>query len=190
MAERCGLFVIIALGESVLVTGATFAGLSWTAEHIGAFLVAFAGSVAMWVIYFNIGAERASRLIASSEDPGRLARSGYTYLHILIVAGIIVAAVGDDLALHHPGDRNDIATAAVLIGGPALYLLGNALFKRLSAPNTPLSHLVGLAMLALLIPAAPVTTPLLLSSATTAVLIVVAAWESISLRRPPNGKTV
>ena len=52
----------------------------------------------------------------------------------------------------------------------------------------PLSHLVGLAMLALLIPAVPVTTPLLLSSATTAVLIVVAAWESISLRRPPNGK--
>lgn len=78
MAERCGLFVIIALGESVLVTGATFASLSWTAEHIGAFLVAFAGSVAMWVIYFNIGAERASRLIASSDDPGRLARSGYT----------------------------------------------------------------------------------------------------------------
>ena len=110
MAERCGLFVIIALGESVLVTGATFAGLSWTAEHIGAFLVAFAGSVAMWVIYFNIGAERSSRLIASSNDPGRLARNGYTYLHILIVAGIIVAAVGDELALHHPErpqrDRN------------------------------------------------------------------------------------
>jgi low temperature requirement protein LtrA len=182
IAERCSLFVIIALGESVLVTGATFAGLTWTAEHIGAFLVAFAGSVAMWVIYFNIGAERASRLIASSKDPGRLARSGYTYLHILIVAGIIVAAVGDDLALHHPGNHNDIGTAVVLIGGPALYLLGNMLFKRLSAPYMPLSHMVGLAMLGLLIPAIPITTPLLLSSATTAVLIVVAAWESISLR--------
>ncbi len=188
MAERCGLFVIIALGESALVTGATFAGLSWTAEHIGAFLVAFAGSVAMWVIYFNIGAERASRLIASSDDPGRLARSGYTYLHILIVVGIIVAAVGDDLTLHHPSGRNDIKTAAVLIGGPALYLLGNMLFKRLSAPNLPLSHLVGLGMLALLIPAAAITTPLLLSSATTAVLIVVAAWESISLRNSPHGR--
>ena len=182
IAERCSLFVIIALGESVLVTGATFAGLTWTAEHIGAFLVAFAGSVAMWVIYFNIGAERASRLIASSKDPGRLARSGYTYLHILIVAGIIVAAVGDDLALHHPGNHNDIGTAVVLIGGPALYLLGNMLFKRLSAPYMPLSHMVGLAMLGLLVPAIPITTPLLLSSATTAVLIVVAAWESISLR--------
>jgi low temperature requirement protein LtrA len=188
MAERCGLFVIIALGESVLVTGATFAGLVWTAEHIGAFLVAFTGSVAMWVIYFNIGAERASRQIASSKDPGRLARNGYTYLHILLVAGIIVAAVGDDLALHHPNGHNDTATAAVLIGGPALYLFGNLLFKRLSAPHLPLSHLVGLGLLALLIPAVPVTTPLLLSSATTAVLIVVAAWESISLRGSPHGK--
>jgi low temperature requirement protein LtrA len=186
IAERCSLFVIIALGESVLVTGATFAGLTWTAEHIGAFLVAFTGSVAMWVIYFNIGAERASHLIASSQDPGRLARSGYTYLHIVIVAGIIVAAVGDDLALNHPDNRNDIGTAAVLIGGPALYLLGNMLFKRLSAPYMPLSHMVGLAMLVLLIPAAPLTTPLLLSSATTAVLIVVAAWESISLRGDDN----
>jgi len=188
IAERAGLFVIIALGESVLVTGATFAGLTWNAEHIGAFLVAFTGSVAMWVIYFNIGAERASRQIASSKDPGRLARNGYTYLHILLVAGIIVAAVGDDLVLHHPNGHNDTATAAVLIGGPALYLFGNLLFKRLSAPHLPLSHLAGLGLLALLIPAAPVTTPLLLSSATTAVLIVVAAWESISLRDSPHGK--
>jgi low temperature requirement protein LtrA len=183
LAERCGLFVIIALGESILVTGATFAGLTWTAEHIGAFLVAFAGSVAMWVIYFNIGAERASRQIASSDDPGRMARSGYTYLHILIIAGIIVAAVGDDLALHHPSGHNETTTAAVLIGGPALYLLGNMLFKRLSAPNMPLSHIGGLVLLGLLIPAVPAITPLLLSSATTAVLIIVAIWESISLQR-------
>jgi low temperature requirement protein LtrA len=189
MAERCSLFVIIALGESVLVTGATFAALTWTAEHIGAFLVAFAGSVAMWAIYFNIGAERSSRLIASSDDPGRLARNGYTYLHILIVAGIIVAAVGDDLALHHPGGHNETGTIAVLIGGPALYLLGNMLFKRLSAPNLPLSHLVGLGLLALLIPVATAITPLLLSSATTVVLIVVAAWESISQRHSPRGPT-
>ena len=76
----------------------------------------------MWVVYFNIGAERGSRLIASSDDPGRLARTGYTYLHIPIVAGIIVAAVGDELVLHHPGGHTDLKTAAVILGGPALYL--------------------------------------------------------------------
>ena len=104
------------------------------------------------------------------------------------MAGIIAAAVGDDLVLHHPSGHNDTATTAVLIGGPALYLFGNLLFKRLTAPNLPLSHLVGLGLLALLIPAVPVTTPLLLSSAVTAVLILVAAWELISLRNSPHGK--
>ena len=103
MAERCGLFIIIALGESILVTGATFAELPWTAATVAAFLSAFVGSVAMWWIYFNIGAEtgqpahRRGRAI-----PGRLARLAYTYLHLPLVAGIIVAAVGDELVLAHP----------------------------------------------------------------------------------------
>jgi len=181
MAERCALFIIIALGESVLITGATFAGLAWGGSQVGAFLVAFVGSAAMWAIYFNIGAERGSRQIASSDDPGRLARNGYTYLHILIVAGIIVTAVGDDLVLHHPAGAIDVKTAMVLLGGPALYLIGNSLFKRLSAPNHPLSHSVGLVALALLIPAVGALTPLTLSAATTAVLIAVVIWEWVSL---------
>jgi len=168
----------------VLITGATFAELTWTAEHAGAFLVAFVGSVAMWAVYFNIGAERSSRLIASSDDPGRLARSGYTYCHIPIVAGIIVAAVGDELVLHHPGGHTDETMAAAILGGPALYLVGNAIFKRLSAPYFPLSHLVGLGALAVLIPAVTFATPLMLSAGTTAVLIVVAVWEWWSLREP------
>ena len=186
MAERCGLFIIIALGESILITGQTFAGLSWTSATIGAFLVAFLGSVAMWLVYFNIGAERSSRLAAASDDPGRIGRSGYTYLHILIVAGIIVAAVGDELVLHHPGGQTDVKTAAVLLGGPALYLLGNGWFKWLSAPYFPLSHLVGLGLLVLLIPAAAVAPPLLLSTLTAAVLIVVVVWEWRSLRQPAS----
>ena len=188
MAERAALFVIIALGESILVTGATFADLKWSAETIGAFLVSFAGSIAMWAVYFNVGAERGSQTIASSADPGRLARSGYTYIHILIVAGIIVAAVGDELVLHHPGGHTELKTAIVLIGGPAVYLLGNGWFKWLSAPYFPLSHLMGLAMLGLLIPVATIASPLILSSATTAVLIIVAVWESISLADSRKGK--
>jgi low temperature requirement protein LtrA len=183
MAERCGLFIIIALGESILITGATFAGLDWTPAEAAAFFVAFAGSVAMWAVYFNIGAERASRLISRSSDPGRMARSGYTYIHIVIVAGIIVAAAGDELVLHHPDGHMDAKTAAVIIGGPGLYLIGNALFKRLSAPNMPLSHLVGLGLLVLLIPAAVVATPLALSAAATATLIIVVFWEWWSLVR-------
>ena len=182
LAERCALFIIIALGESVLVTGATFAGLAWTGETIAAFAVTFAGSVALWVVYFNIGAKRASRLIATSDDPGRLGRSGYTYLHILIVAGIVVSAVADELTLTHPHGHIELETIVVILGGPALYLIGTALFKRLSAPNLPLSHLVGLGLLAVLSAIASYMSPLSLSAGTTAVLILVAVWEWMSLR--------
>jgi low temperature requirement protein LtrA len=191
MAERCGLFVIIALGESILITGQTFAGLAWTRATLAAFANAFVGSVAMWVVYFNIGAERSSRVFSASADPGRLARSGYTYLHIPIVAGIIVAAVADELTLHHPGGHTDLKTAAVILGGPALYLAGNLLFKWLTAPWAPLSHTVGLGLLALLTLTVPFLPPLALSAAATVVLILVAVWEWVSLGmrsgRPPVG---
>jgi low temperature requirement protein LtrA len=143
MAERCALFIIIALGESILLTGATFAGLPWTATTVAAFLVAFLGSIAMWWIYFNIGAERASRNIAASGDPGRVARFSYTYLHLPLVAGIIVAAVGDELVLAHPTGHTDAKTAEILIGAPALYLLGNLMFKRTTADSPALSHIIG-----------------------------------------------
>jgi low temperature requirement protein LtrA len=190
LAERCALFVIIALGESLLVTGATFADMPWTPPTTMAFVIAFLGSVAMWAVYFNVGAERASQHIASAADPGRLGRGGYTYLHILIVAGIIVSAVADELVLAHPDGDIDLKTGLIMLGGPALYLLGTALFKKLTSPYLPLSHLVGLGLLGLLAVTLGFATPLLLTSATTAVLMLVAVWEWISLRdrgRPPPG---
>ena len=82
MAERCALFVIIALGESVLVTGATAASHAWDVPVLAAFVVAVSGSVAMWWLYFNHGAELGTSRITATEDPGRLARAAYTYLHL------------------------------------------------------------------------------------------------------------
>jgi low temperature requirement protein LtrA len=186
MAERCGLFIIIALGESILVTGARFGNLPWNATTVAAFAVAFAGSVAMWWIYFNIGAERASRHITASANPGRVARFAYTYLHLPLVAGIILAAVSDELVLAHPTGPTDAKTAAVLLAAPTLYLLGNLMFKRATATSPALSHMVGLGLLALLIPASTLVQPLTFSAVTTAVLILVAAWETLSLQSRPD----
>ena len=180
MAERSALFVMIALGESILVTGATAASLPATTAAICAFVVAFLGSVAMWWIYFNIGAERGSREIAGSADPGRHARAVYTYFHIPIVAGIVVCAVADELTIAHPGGHMELPVAVAMLGGPALYLAGNVFFKRASAKNYPLSHLVGLGLLAVIAPFALWFTPLALGTATTAVLILVAIWETRS----------
>ena len=184
MAERCGLFVIIALGESLLVTGATFAELGWAAGNVGAFLVAVLGSVAMWWLYFDTGAARGHHAMAHAALPGKIARLAYTYLHLVIVAGIIVCAVADELALMHPDHASGAAVAAI-VGGPFIYLLGNALFKW--STNTrrlpPLSHLAGLLLLA--VPALPAVhhalTALQLSSLTTGILLVVAAWERKAL---------
>lgn len=184
MAERCALFTIIALGESILVTGATFADMAWDAAGVAAFLAAFIGSITMWWIYFDTGAERGSRHIAASADPGRLARIIYTYIHLLIVAGIVVVAVGDELVLAHPLGHLEPAAAYVLLGGPALYLLGNALFKHTIMGRLPPSHLVGLVLLGLLALAAASTSPLFLGIATSVVLVVVAVWEMVALRRP------
>jgi low temperature requirement protein LtrA len=181
MAERCGLFIIIALGESILVTGATFSNLAWTPQTAAAFVTAFVGSAAMWWIYFSIGAERGSRLIATSADPGRLARLAYTYAHLPIVAGIIVAAVADEFVLVHPAGHTDLETAAAVWGGPALYVVGNILFKRATSGRVPPSHLVGLGLLVLLVPLASAASPLVFATAAMLVLVLVAIWEWVSL---------
>lgn len=182
-AERCSLFVIIALGESLVVTGSSFAASHAIGEAAPAFIAAFLGCVAMWWIYFDLGAERGSRAIRHAADPGRTARLAYTYLHLPIVAGIIVSAVGDELSLSHPHARGDMASIAVLIGGPMLYLLGNALFKSaVNGLHFPLSHLVGLVLLAFLVAPAFLLSVFWIAALTTAVLLLVAVWETQSLR--------
>lgn len=180
-SERCALFIIIALGESVLVTGATFAKLDVTPATALAFANSFLSSVAMWWIYFHIGAERGSALIARSEDPGRIARIAYTYVHLLLVAGIILVAVGDEFTLAHPGGHTEAKVAIAIIAGPAFYLLGNLLFKRVTAGWYPLSHLVGLGLLAGLAMMPALLPPLGFSLAATLILVIVATWEAISL---------
>jgi low temperature requirement protein LtrA len=94
LAERCQLFVIVALGESILLTGASFNDASRSVATVAAFVVAFFGSVALWWVYFNFSAWYGSEAITSAPDPGRLGRSAYTYCHLPMVAGIIVTAVG------------------------------------------------------------------------------------------------
>ena len=178
MAERCAGFIIIALGEAVVVDGATFAELSWTPENIMAFLAALAGSIAMWWIYFHKGAEAGSEMISKSSESGRVARLAYTYLHMPIVAGIILSAVADELVLKHPGGHSDFRTVVSAVGGPLLFLVGTILFKHVIRNFLQLSHGVGIIALAVLAWFGSDLSPLLLSVLTTAILVVVAVWES------------
>ena len=181
MAERCALFIIIALGESIVVTGATFADLPWTLQTVTAFASALIGAMAMWWIYFHKGAEAGSEQISRSSEPGRLARLAYTYLHMPIVAGIILSAVADELVLTHPAEHSDPRTVLSAIGGPLLFLIGTILFKHTIRGFLQLSHGVGIVALVILAWFASALSPLMLSLTTSAIMIVVAAWESISL---------
>lgn len=187
MAERCALFVIIALGESLLVTGATVSEHGhWTVATVAGSLAAFVGTLAMWWIYFDTGAARAHHHMAHSAQPGKHARNAYTYLHLLIVAGIVVCAVADEIVLVHP-DHADVPALFAILGGPAIYLAGTAGFKWLTNTRRlpPISHLAGLVLLALLVVPAVLhwASALALGLATTAVLIVVAVWEYRAVRR-------
>lgn len=174
LAERCGLFIIIALGESLLVTGATFSGLAWSPMVVTAMVAAFGSAVAMWWVYFDVTAERASELIAHDDQPGRLARSAYTYLHLPMVAGIIVTAVGDELVLAHPRGAVETSTALAIVGGPILFLIGYSLFKHAVLGRFFPVHLVALGALVAVFASHPMTSPMVLTVGTTLVFLALA----------------
>lgn len=177
LAERCQLFVIVALGESILVTGSTFSDLPSAPEHLAGLVVAFAGSVAMWWIYFDRTATVSSEVIARSTDPGRLGRSAYTYFHLPIVAGIVVAAVADDLVLSEPLGEAAAATIGTVVAGPALFLLGHALFKWAVFQTVTYPRLLGVVLLLALIPVGQVAPPLLLATLSATIVALVAASD-------------
>jgi low temperature requirement protein LtrA len=118
MAERCHLFVIIALGESILVTGSTFADHPPGGAGFLALIIAFLASVALWWVYFDRSAESGAQAIAASDDPARIGRIAYTFLHIPLVAGIIVTAVADELTIAEPHHPVTATTATALLLGP------------------------------------------------------------------------
>ena len=151
LAERCQLVLLIALGESILAAGATFSELAdVTGSIVVAFGVGFLQIVSLWAIYFARHAELAARAISHSLDPARIGRAGYAYGHAVMVAGVIVAAVGIDLAIADPGGQSSTTSAAVILGGPAIFVAGNALFKYALTGRIPRDRAIAIALLAAL----------------------------------------
>jgi low temperature requirement protein LtrA len=181
IAERCQAFILIALGESIVIIGATLSMEDHvTATSIAAFIVAFAGSVALWWLYFDRSADASTAVITSSNDPGRLGRSAYHLIHPFMVAGIIVAAAGDEKILTHPESVASAASGWLILGGPALFLAGHAAFKRVMWGIIPCTRLAGIAVLALLALAVPVLPEIALSACAAVTVAAVAATD----RRP------
>jgi low temperature requirement protein LtrA len=154
-AERIQAFVMIALGESIVIIGASltgFRGLHFS--EVTAYLLAFVTTVALWWVYFDRSADFAARALASSPDPGRLARSAFYWAQVPMVAGIIAVAAGDRLLLGQPTQPAGVATASILLGGTAIFVAGHALFKLAIWHHVSRSHIAAIILLLLLIPIA------------------------------------
>jgi low temperature requirement protein LtrA len=175
-AERCQAFVLIALGESIVIIGAAVSGM----RHVGgaavaAFVVAFAGAVALWWLYFDRSAQASAELIAGSDDPGALATVAYHLIHPVMIAGIIVSAAGDQKILSFPSAHASAASAWMILAGPGLFVAGHAAFKYVMWRRVSWSHLVGIAVLALLAATAGVLPEIALAACAVVVVAVIAA---------------
>lgn len=177
--ERFQLFVIIALGESIAVTGVTATQGELTLTVLAALVTALIFTASLWWLYFDEIAEYALRHISSVEDAGRLGRDAYTYGHIPIIAGIVVSSVGDKIVLQDPAHVPSLAELLVIFGGPVLYLAGHTLFRWRMIGSVSMKRFAAMIAFALLALVASVASFRgdICALAATAVLLALIAWE-------------
>lgn len=176
-AERCQAFIIIVLGESIAVIGAeaTSAGLTTSVDL--ALAVAFLETAALWWLYFGAVAEHSREMMRRSANPLVLARDAYTYLHLPIVAGVILTAVGAGELTAHPGRHLSLAPAAVILAGPMLFLVGELGFRLRMTHDTNPKRWTAVVVLGLLGLIATRVPAIVLGALVGVLLVALAGWE-------------
>jgi len=183
-AERHGLIIIIALGESLIALGLSAAGEELTGGVIAAAGLGVVVVAAMWWLYFDIVAVFAEQRLASlaGQAQARMARDSYTYLHLPMVIGIVLVALGLKKTLLDIASPLTIIVSVSLFGGLALYLLAHIAFRLRNTGTLNVQRLVVAVLLLLLIPAG-VSLPALLSLAlVAAILVALVGYETIRFR--------
>jgi low temperature requirement protein LtrA len=178
LIERFRLFFIILLGETVLTTGTAFADEPFELERLLALVIGFTGTVALWWCYFQRAEGIGVHAAETAEDAGAVGLWG-TWTLTLIVLALIGIAVGDELAIAHPGDDATLGFTILTFGGPALFLLAQILFQRAALGQVPRSRLTGIAALAILAAATAPLTLIVGIAAATAVLVAVAIADTV-----------
>ncbi|MGH2958031.1 MAG: low temperature requirement protein A [Solirubrobacterales bacterium] len=182
LAERCQLFVIIALGESILLIGGTLANEKELTTAVAlAFAITFSTSVMMWWVYFS-RAGKAAEIFEHSKNPGGMGRA-YTYFHIPMIAGIISMAVAAEKVIAHPTGHVKPELTAVAVGGACLYMFGNAVFNSRITHAFPRRRTITLLAIAAVIPFAQFLTPILLMAWIITPLICLATLDGVT--KPP-----
>ena len=182
-AERFQLFIIVALGESIVITGATTSELELNRPTILAFGVAFLVSASLWWLYFNFVARIVQQHLEVARDRTKAARDAYTYLHVVIVAGIIVSAVGDELVIAHPSEALRGSELVAVVTGPALYLLAHVALRLRLTGTVSGKRLMGAMGCVAVGFIGPHVSALILSTLLLGVLIAVIVAEHLAAAR-------
>jgi low temperature requirement protein LtrA len=182
-AERFQLFIIVALGESIVITGATTSELDLNRPTILAFGVAFLISASLWWLYFSVVARIVQQHLEVAQDRTTVARDAYTYLHVVIVAGIILSAVGDELVIAHPTETLHGPELVAVVAGPALYLLAHVALRLRMTGTISVSRLTAAVACVAVGFIGPHVSALFLSTLLLGVLIAVIAAEQLAAAR-------
>jgi low temperature requirement protein LtrA len=178
LVERFRLFFIIVLGETVLTTGNAFVGEPFELERLLALAIGFTGTVALWWCYFQRAERVGVEIAETAEDAGAVGLWG-TWTLTLIVLALIGIAVGDELAVAHPGDDATLGFTILTFGGPALFLLAQVFFLGEALGRVPRSRPLALAALAILSVATSPLTLIVGVAASSAVLVAVAIADTV-----------
>jgi low temperature requirement protein LtrA len=188
--ERHGLIVILALGESILAIGVGAAEEPMSTSILAGVVLSVLICVALWWTYFARLAHAAELGLAdrATSQRGRVATDGYTYLHLILVSGIVLVALGLEVAMAHIGDLDSFGLfgAAALGGGAACYLVGTALFERRVLGRWAAVRVASAVLLALIVPVLALLIPLVAIACVTAALIGMLVAERVTTARTPG----
>ncbi|WP_244298406.1 low temperature requirement protein A [Micromonospora cremea] len=185
LGERYRQFFIIALGELILATGLAFGNGGFETDRSAAVVVAFATIVLLWRIYIYRAGELYDMALAAAPDPLRVGIPG-AYSHLAMIAGIVAIAVGDELVIVHPFGHTQPAWIAVILGGPALFLAGRALFEYAVFRRVSWDRPIGVLVLVVISPVMILVPPLGIATAAVVVLAGVAVADAMRARRHPR----
>ena len=182
-AERHGLIILIALGESIVAIGVGAEVTLTTGIAVAAAFFGIGLTAALWWIYFDIVALVAGRRLVQAERgrvQNEMARDSYSYLHFAMVAGIVLVALGMKKTLGDVDDPLKTVPAFALLGGVALYLIGHVLFRYRHVRSINRQRLGIAALLLAAVPLAVEVPSLVVLAAVAAVLWAMIAFETRS----------
>jgi low temperature requirement protein LtrA len=182
-AERHGLIILIALGESIIAIGLG-AGFELGRGVLVAAALGIVVVSALWWLYFDVAAIFARRRLMEAKglELHRLALHAYSYLHLPMIAGIVLFAFGLKTTVGHVGEALDTVPAVGLCGGAALYLLGHIAFLFRTTGRVFRRRTIGAVVLLALIPAAVAIPALAALALVSAVCSLIVAYEAIRYR--------